>query len=159
MSSLSSSKANGQPSSNFWQTIAPYTIPAIAGGLAVIPPFYGFIVKSALQTEMPIPKMSFLQILKEGCKAAPTLAAQILLQTIVEKAGRSIYEIADKTPLTLPQRFASAMTVAALSVPALAIFNGQTTGRSAKKSLRHLYIKQAARSRPEKQVFYFYYKL
>ncbi len=120
-----------------WHTIAPYVIPPSAAGIAVIPVFYGFELKSAKQLSLPSPKFSLVS----GFKAAPTVGAIFGTQMIAQKAMEKLLmegKSADFNSILL-----SSIFVGAVSAPALAVFNGQTIKKRGIESLRALSAKQS----------------
>ncbi len=132
--------------STAWATVSPYIVPPIAASAAVIPVFYGFIAKSAQQAGNPIPKMGVVSVFKEGCKAAPTVGAivgtQMVVQNIVEKALKKRSNEDNPEATNFATMLMSAVFVGAVSAPALAVFNGQTMGKTMKESIRSLSFKQ-----------------
>jgi hypothetical protein len=112
-----------------WNTIAPYAAPPMAASLAIIPVFPGFTAKSALQTGGVIPSLT--QSLRQGCKAAPTIGVIVGTQIGIQKA----LEKAFYSPSSFTSILASSLTVGTLSAPALAVFNGQTMGRTVLESV------------------------
>lgn len=142
-SSISPAAQNEQPSGMWpsWPTILPYMVPPTAASLAIIPVFRHLIVKSAQQKGEPIPKITYLEGIKAGIKAAPTVGiivgAQMILQSAVEKAI-----VGDGNKANLPSMLASSAIVGIASAPALAVFNGHTMGWTIVKSLRMFSAKQ-----------------
>lgn len=128
-----------------WETISPYVVPPIAAGGAIVPVFYGFAAKSAKQQGESIPRMGIVTAIKEGCKATPTIGAivgtQMIAQMITEngiksamkKMGFKEKEIKSFAPMVL-----SSIIVGGVSAPMLAIFNGQTMGKTPTESLKAL---------------------
>jgi hypothetical protein len=142
MSTISPAAQSSSPSIR--STLAPYITPPLAASLAVIPIFYGFMAKSAEQQGQPLPPIK--GSLKAGCKAAPTIGlivgTQMVAQTLAEKSLSSLMKkTEDRENFAL--MLASALLVAAISAPALAVFNGQTMGKKVAESLRALSPKQA----------------
>ncbi|MBS3904359.1 MAG: hypothetical protein KGZ39_03430 [Simkania sp.] len=137
--------SNGQPL-DVWARVAPYLIPPAAASAAIVPVFYGFIAKSALQVGAPIPKMPIIEVLKGGFKAAPTIGAIVGTQIAVQKAVEKVLakgSHGDQETASSARILASSMIVGGASAPALAVFNGQTMGRSIVESLKKLTAKQA----------------
>lgn len=135
----------GQPS--MWSSLAPYLAPPLAASGAIIPAYYGFVAKSAQQLGKPIPKMPVLQVVKDSFKAAPTIGiivgTQMVAQKLVETGLEKALGNKNKKP-SFSTMLISSMTVGLASAPALAIFNGQTMGRTIKESLSGLTKKQTA---------------
>lgn len=125
---------------------APYVIPPVAAGASIIPLFSGFMVKSAQQQYKPMPRVSFIEGLAAGFRAAPTIGsiigAQLIIQDLVEK--RMFTPPQQGELPTLSSMVRSSAIVGALSAPGLAIFNGQSMGKSAIQSLRGLSLLQIA---------------
>lgn len=145
MSSLSPAQ-NGMSPRELWSQAGPYLKPPVAAGVAIIPVFYGFIAKSAQQIDKPIPRMTVIDVLKEGSKAAPTIGVivgtQMIVQNIAEKALKKNDK--DKSELPFSSMLISSAIVGGISAPALAVFNGQTMGRTVMESLMSLSLKQGA---------------
>lgn len=146
MSSPSSTAPNGQSPQGVW-SITPYLIPPSAASAAIVPVYYGFIVKSAQQAGNSIPRISLIEALKGGCKAAPTIGiivgTQMVVQSIAEKTLMKFSSNKKDQPSGFIRMFASSMIVGVVSAPALAVFNGQTMGRKVLVSLKDLSAKQA----------------
>jgi len=110
-------------------------IPLGAAALSLLPTFYGFACKSALQCGATCPPFT-ITLFKEGFKAAPTIGAivgsQIILQEWVEK-------FLPKSPMT---PFTSALLVGCGSSPLLAAFNGQTMGMGVVESIKNIKLSQ-----------------
>lgn len=142
-SSASSTTPSAQSSGGSWASINPYFTPPFAASTAIVPTFYGFVVKTAQQLGEQAPKMTLKEALKGGLKAAPTIGAivgtQMIMQRIVEKALAK-----DKGSENFLSILGGSMVVGGVSAPALAIFNGQTMGRSALESLKSLSVKQTS---------------
>jgi hypothetical protein len=117
-------------------------VPPFAASGAIVFIFRDLIAKSAEQQGQPIPRITHLEGLKEGLKAAPTIGtiigAQMGIQGILEKAFAG-----NANQGTLSSMLASSATVGAISAPIIAVFNGQTMGWSIKKSLQKFSAKQA----------------
>lgn len=142
MSSSSPSSPNGL-FGGVWTAISPYVIPPAAASIAIVPVFYGFIAKSALQQGMSMPKMVPVEALKAGGKAAPTVGVIVGTQMIVQRAVEGLlFETNTKKSPGFISMLASSVIVGALSAPALAVFNGQTMGRSITASLQSLSLPQ-----------------
>lgn len=138
--------ATGPEGSNPFAAYLPYVIPPVAAGASIIPVFRGFIAKSAQQLGEPVPRFSILRGLWEGVKAAPTIGmvvgTQLIIQDIAEK--KLFKPPAEDEQPSLAMMVASSIFVGTLSAPGLAIFNGQSMGRSFKQSLKDLSWKQTA---------------
>lgn len=133
---------NGQP--GVWSTIAPYIAPPLAASIAIIPVFYGFVAKSAQQLGKPIPTLTIKEAIKGGFKAAPsigvTVGTQMIAQNTFEKA-LMMFSGNESKPNFASMLF-SAMMVGVISAPPLAVFNGQTMGKTVMSSIKNLSAKQ-----------------
>lgn len=121
-------------------SVSQFVTPPVAASCAIIPVYYGFIAKSALQLGQPRPKLTLKNSLLEGIKASPvvgaTVGSQLLLQNVFDQ--RLFGEKKNSFSSTL----ISAGLVAFISCPLLAIFNGRTLGYTAKESLKQTSSKQ-----------------
>ncbi len=138
---------NGQPEQGIWPYIAPYVNSSIAASAAIVPVFYGFVGKSSLQTGKPLPNMLPKEIFIGGLKAAPTIGitigSQMFVQNMAEEALITYFGYT-KENLDFKAMLVSSIATGILSTPPLAMFNGQTMGRSVWLSLKSLSIKQTA---------------
>jgi hypothetical protein len=134
-SPIPSPAPNKPPSKGIWPSVAPYVVPPFAASAAIIPVFRDMVAKSAQQVGKPVPSMTFIEGVKGGAKAAPTVGAivgtQMVIQNKVEKAL-----VGDSSKPSLFFMLASAAIVGTISAPVLAVFNGQTMGRGIRESLR-----------------------
>jgi hypothetical protein len=119
----------------------PYVIPPVSASLAIVPVFYGFIVKSAQQLQQPIPKMTAKEVFKRGWKAAPTIGGMVGTQMIGQEIFERLFNQGHQPKFA--SMLASSALVGMLSVPACAVFNGQTMGRTVKESMKSLSKRQA----------------
>ncbi|PIS02278.1 MAG: hypothetical protein COT85_05780 [Chlamydiae bacterium CG10_big_fil_rev_8_21_14_0_10_42_34] len=126
---------------DFWSSIAPYTAPPLAASIAIIPVFGDMIAKSAEQLGKPIPSMTLLQTIKQGMKAAPSVGAIVGAQMVIQNKVEKALLGGSKKP-KLSSTLLSSAIVGIGSAPILAVFNGQTMGRSALESLRKFSLKQ-----------------
>lgn len=115
-----------------WSDYAPYLMPPVAAGAAIVPPFYGLVVKSAQQLKKPVPQMSARAVFWEGCKAAPLLSAQVGVQLGLENGFKRAF---GKKESNFAFMVASAVLIAVVSAPLLAAFNGRTMGLSWTESI------------------------
>ncbi len=142
-----SSVSNKPQRSSVWSQMASYAVPPAAAATAIVPAYYGFVAKSALQRGMSVPSMTMREVLMGGFKAAPTIGTivgvQMLVQDYVEKQIAQ-YLRSGGVDSELASKFLSAVVVGAVSVPPLAVFNGQTMDQTAMESLRALSFKQSA---------------
>lgn len=127
-----------EPRSFSWAQINP----ALAAAAAIIPSYYGFIVKSARQAGEDVPKMTLREVVKGGIKAAPNLGiivgTQMMVQNVVEKKLNHGNET-----IRFDKMILSSAIVGLTSSPFLAVFNGQTMGLTPFQALRSMTGKQA----------------
>lgn len=139
---MSSSPIQNRPQA---QELWTYCAAPIAAGIAIIPVFYGFIAKSALQIGEPTSKITAKQAIHKGFKAAPTIGiivgTQMLVQSIAENTLTKKVNTHNKQAGHLHILTSSILT-GILSAPAYAVFNGQTLGISIAQSLKTLSLKQ-----------------
>ncbi len=120
------------------------TTPAIAG-IGMMPFYYGLEDKSKLQTGLSPAVRSLRQKVSAGFtpKVPVTVGAivggQLLLQQGIESR---IFSKQPGIPLPLSETVASSAAVALVTSPALAVFNGYTTGKTIGASFRELSIPQ-----------------
>ena len=123
-------KNNDQGAAQFLR----WSVAPISAGLSILPTFYGFQRKSALQSFGSAPKFRPVSAFVGGVKASPTIAAiigsQILMQGGIEERLPQTKESKNKN------MFVSCSIVALFSIPGFIVFNGQTLGRSPLNSLR-----------------------
>lgn len=117
--------------------------PLISSASAIVPVYYGFLVKSALQLGNPIPKMSTLQKIKEGIKVSPMTSVIVGSQLVFQSAiNKMLFK--DNMPHSFSRTLLSSAIVAGVSAPLLTMFNGRTVGLSAKQSIRSMSSMQIA---------------
>ncbi|ADI37923.1 putative membrane protein [Waddlia chondrophila 2032/99] len=124
----------------------PYIIPPVSAGASIIPVFRGFIIKSAQQLGKPAPRMTVFRGLWEGLRASPTIGAVIGAQLVIQEiAEKKLFTppIEGQQPSLLSMLVSSAF-VGTLSAPGLAVFNGQSMGKSLMQSLKGLSLLQTA---------------
>ncbi|QLH36973.1 MAG: hypothetical protein HWD61_13215 [Parachlamydiaceae bacterium] len=140
---MSSSLSNQTQTSVWSNYIVPYASPPIAAGAGIVPVFYGFVAKSAMQLGQPLPKMTVKEVLQEGGKAAPTIGIIVGTQMIVQSVAENAFMKNTKNEQpSFKLMIASSLLVGGFSAPALAVFNAQTMGRSVADSLKSLTTKQ-----------------
>ncbi len=135
-----------QPVQNrHWSNMFPYVTPPVAAAGAVVPVYYLFALKSAQQLEVPMRPMSPLEALKGGIRVAPTIGATVGMQLVFQKMVENAIKKSDRTTVEpgFATKLVSSTLTGAVSVPLLAIFNGQTMGYTPMQSLRALSVKQA----------------
>lgn len=135
---------NEQPKENLW-----YTVPrnVTSAGMAILPVYRWFVHKTARQLEKDILPMSAKNSFKEGAKAAPKIGAVIGIQMFAQNKFEPYVERYLKKKdikLSFAPAFFSSAVVGAISAPALAVFNGQTMGKTVMQSLRGFTTKQWA---------------
>lgn len=140
MSSSSSTSPTGQPAQGLWSTAASYLYPPVAAGVAIVPTYYGFVAKNALQLGRPIPQMN-AELFKGALKAAPALSvavgAQMGAQKIVERMFVDKPEdSAESSHNSVKMMLLSSTLVGGLSAYPLAVFNNQVGGKSFKESIK-----------------------
>ncbi|MBS0634777.1 MAG: hypothetical protein JSR37_04870 [Verrucomicrobia bacterium] len=123
-----------------------WVVPPFAAGAAIIPPYYGFVVKTAQQLGQPVPKMGPADVLRGGCRIAPTVAGLVGMQMIVQgSVEQKVQEVVGHGQGKAPTMFetaASSFVVGALSSPAIAVFNGQAAGQTPLHALRNMSFRQ-----------------
>ena|SRR5579883_3065002 len=124
------------------ENMAKLFVSPVAAGAAVVPAMGDLIKKSADQTERPHPKMTNVEVLKEGVKTSPVVGVIVGVQTELQKKTKKVL-FGDSTEPSFTKEFVSSGVVGLLSAPALAVFNGRTMGLKALQSLRQLTAKQA----------------
>lgn len=81
-----------------------------------------------------------------GCRAAPTISVivgtQMVAQNLIEKGLKSFMKGTSDKQDSFVLMLGTSMIVGGISAPALAVFNGQTMGRTVKESLWSLSPKQ-----------------
>ncbi len=129
-----------------WHKMAPQLTSPVAASIAVIPVFYGFVAKSALQTNSPLPTFKATKVLINGLKASPTIGCVIGLQIFSQDVLEKLFTpaLTEKKHSSFITMTTSSVGVAFLSVIPLAVFNGQSLNQSIIKTIRLLSLKQAA---------------
>lgn len=126
-----------------WDSVFPYLIPVVAASAAIVPAFYGFVVKSAQQVGNPIPRMSMREAFVGGLRASPTIGMIVGTQMGVQKVVENAMDANQNNSSDIASKLASSLVVGAVSSPLLAVFNGQTMGKTMMSSLRSLTAVQA----------------
>ncbi len=131
---------------NNLEQIKPYLIPPIAASTAIIPVFYGYIAKSSLQLGNPIPKMTITNIVKQSFRASPNIGGIVGTQIVAHQfLEHTFLKIDGKDHKPGPGfTLITSLSVGAISIYPLAIFNGLTIGHSFKKSIYSMSLKQSA---------------
>lgn len=155
MSSPTSAAVSNQPSSNgTWSAVAPWVVPPVAASLAIVPVFRGMVGKSFEQKGQPIPPMTWLEGVKGGVKAAPTVGAivgtQMVFKNVLDKAWTKDSGITSVTYTVF-----SSAAVGVVSAPGYAVYNGQTMGWKMRESLQRFSMHQAAAITARETMFVF----
>ncbi|MFA6916455.1 MAG: hypothetical protein WC222_08670 [Parachlamydiales bacterium] len=144
--SVTSANPNGPPSESWYVKTLPSIIPPVAGGMAIIPVYWGIERKSALQNIKPVPSFTVTQALVAGSKAAPIISgiigAQMGAQIVTENTLTRCFNKGEKPGIGVT--VLSSVTVGAISSPFLTIFNGKSMGMNWIESLRAMSIYQVA---------------
>lgn len=150
---------------SMWSYMTHLGAPPAAAAVAILPAYYGFVAKSALQKGGLVPKItwkemfrdgariphtiSLKEVVKGGVEAAPIIGTivglQMLVQGYVEKEMRTLFP-GEGPQAEFASKFFSSMVVGGISAPALAAFNGKTMAKPVPiaQSLRALTPKQVA---------------
>ncbi len=103
-------------------------------------------IKEALGKGCKIASIQTQKALMDGCRAAPTISVivgtQMISQNLIEKGFKAIMKGISGKEDHFALMLVTSMIVGGISAPALAVFNGQTMGRTVKESLRSLSQKQ-----------------
>ncbi len=86
--------------------------------------------------------MSVMQAFRAGAATAPNMGAIIATQLIAKRGVEKLFSKQEEGKASFSSMFLSAAIVGAISAPPLAIFNGQTMGRSAWQSVQGLQLRQ-----------------
>jgi len=109
-----------------------YWIPPVAAAAAIVPPFHGFVVKSAQQLGKEVPRFSLIEAVRGGLRASPTIGATVGTQMIAQNALKRRSGGEDN----LQKKALTAAAVGFISSVPYAVFNGQTMGRTALEAFR-----------------------
>lgn len=126
-----------------WETVKDQAVEPVAAGVAIVPVFYGFQVKSAQQTGDPIPPYAPFTALRQGVKTAPLVGAMIGSQRIFQNLFERLMQQGENKNESFVMPFISAAVVGFATAPFMAIFSGLSQGKKANQALRQLSIKQA----------------
>jgi hypothetical protein len=110
-------------------------IAPISASFAIIPSFYWFARKAAIQSGLPLPYFNFENTLLGGLKTAPTIASTVGLQLILQESIQTKlnqYNFLNNWQSS----FLASSIVGFLTAIPLGIFQGQTLGLSAQNSLK-----------------------
>lgn len=124
-----------------WGSYKPYIVPPVAAAVAIFPPFFDFVAKSALQLEKPVPPKLFGVGLREGIKIAPYVGLLVGTQMQVEAFFKNRL-FGDKERRPFQEVVATSALTGFCSSWLVAIFNGGTMGQSPLESLRGFTFRQ-----------------
>lgn len=146
--------SNQQSSNGTWSYVAPYVVLPVAASLAIIPVFRGMVGKSFEQKGQPVPPMTWLEGVKGGVKAAPTVGAivgtQMVFKNMLDKAWKK-----DSGTTSIVYTVFSSAVVGAISAPGYAVYNGQTMGWKMRETLQRFSMHQAAAITARETMFVF----
>lgn len=106
-----------------------------AAGVAIVPTFYGFQVKTALQTGAPIPKYDFQKAFKVGVSKAPFTGVMVGAQRILQNAIDEKMQKKFKKEKDIPMAVASATAVGTVTTPLMVMFTRMTNDNKSKKPI------------------------
>lgn len=118
----------------------------VASGTAIIPTFYGFQVKTALQTGAARPPFNLYSALAVGARKAPFVGFMIGTQRILQNATDKVIERKFNTEKNVVTSIASATIIGTITTPLVAIFTGMTNEKSISASIKALTWKQMGAS-------------
>jgi hypothetical protein len=124
------------------EKIAPIAVPAIAGGVAIIPVSFLFERKSAYQLGLPKPQITYGASLINGSKVFFPLGCLIGFQVFTEKQIKKHLFSSPQKP-TLAQDIIAATITGALCVHGYAAFNNAVMGLSLAKAFKEVRLQQA----------------
>jgi hypothetical protein len=107
-----------------------------------LPVFYGFIIKSAQQTNQPIPKLTWREHVQGTGKVGSLIGLQIVLQNAVEKEWSK--KFGDPKERGIAPMVTSSLCAGALSAVPLGVVNGITLKQSAWQAFKGLTAQQIA---------------
>ena len=110
-------------------------IPPFAASVAIVPSFYWFARKGALQSNSPVPSFNFNNTFLAGIKSVPIIAGTVGLQLILQEAFEKTLK--NKSLMSDWQSSLSASSLVGFftAIP-LGIFQGQTLGLSIQDSIK-----------------------
>lgn len=126
-----------------WEMVKDQAVEPVAAGVAIVPVFYGFQVKSAQQTGEPIPRYTPFTALRQGVKTAPLVGTMVGVQRIFQNLFEGLMQQGESKNEGFLMPFMSAAVVGFATAPFMAIFSALSQGKKARHALRHLTIKQA----------------
>jgi hypothetical protein len=122
------------------EQFAPYAVPPVVATVAIVPVYRDLVAKSFEQKGLTVPKMTIMEGLKLGFKAAPItgalVGAQLVLKEYVDNKLKK--HVKEQRFLSVLTTVGSPAVVGFVTAPILAAFNGQTMGVSWMNSLRQL---------------------
>lgn len=104
-------------------TMYHYMALPAAAAAAIVPNFRPFAIKSALQTGVPIPRMTMIEAVKSGAKAAPTIGATVGAELIVDHGVKAMLP---ESVSEHAAKFMAAGVAGFLASPLYAAFTAQT---------------------------------
>lgn len=141
ISSMSTSNQNGPPPLGAWSLFASYMVPVLSAGVAIVPAFRDMAAKSELQRGQSVSRITLLQGIRDGVKAAPTVGIMVGTQMVLKDIFETAF-VGKENKGSLSSMLISSAVVGAASAPVLAVFNGRTMGWGIKKSLKCFSAKQ-----------------
>jgi hypothetical protein len=121
--------------SNFKELYNQYVVPPIAGAIAIVPTYYGFVYKTAIQTLQPPPKLTIQSTISDGFKASPLVGVIVGAQLGIQKATSEALDLCG-----LENEFAkmsiSSITSGAISSPLLVALNALTLNKPIFQSIK-----------------------
>lgn len=131
---------------SLWDCAKPYVMSPVAAGCAIVLPMYGFIVKEDQQMGRrvrPLNLQTMVSSLRVGVGAIPSVSVVVGSQMILQSAMKAAMKYGGIQE-SLVSTAACAVTVAAVSSPFLAWFNGRARNHSWKESWSRFTPRQAA---------------
>lgn len=129
-------------SSNLAESFKTFLLTGAAASAAIVFPYRDLVAKSYQQRGLSVPKMTLLEGVKAGCKAAPTVggivAAQLLLSHLADQKWRKWGLVKDPDKFSVLTTFVTPALVGLVTAGPLAVFNGYTNGMTPKASLKQL---------------------
>lgn len=126
---------------SYWPTVASFAIPPVAASGAIVPVFRDLIIKSAQQRGEAIPSITISEGLKKGLRSAPTVGVIVGTQMVIQQQVEKVL-MGDSKSSSFSSSLLSSAIVGAASAPVLAVFNGQTMGKSMWESIRNFTPRQ-----------------
>lgn len=132
-----SSATSSISSNSFLKSIWSDTVTVAASGLAIIPVFRRYVLKSDQQRGLPSPTLlPFRQGIQMGIRAAPATALAAGFPPLVQRHIELLFQ-GEEGKTTWRTLFLSSAVVGALSTPVLLIFEGRSLKQGVWASLKH----------------------